>query len=341
MGLRSLLLACAAIALAAPLGAQTTTSVFEAVSQPPAPAKTTEETGTKIKTRTDEHQRMTVSVRLADAGPFRFLVDTGADRTSISRQLVELLKLRSGQPAQLHSVTGSSLVPTATIEGLRITADPLSAFDGAVLERDNMGADGILALDSLRSQRILFDFRNNSMRVLPTRERNYRDEPGTIVVRAKQRYGRLVLSHARADGLGVTLILDTGSEITIGNAALKAKLERRTGHPGDKVEIQSVTGEMLPGEYRFLRKLEFGGVDLQNLAVVFADAHTFKALGLEDKPAILLGMNAMRAFDSVLIDFAAKKLRVRVPDNGLRPTARMAGWASRSGLIRSKPQIAE
>jgi predicted aspartyl protease len=299
--------------LATPLGAQTTTSVLDAVSLPAAPADTAKNaTGTDIPIRKDAHQRMTVSVRFADAGPFRFLVDTGADRTSISRELVQLLKLRSGRPAELHSVTGASVVQTATIEGLRVGADPISSFDGPVLERANMGADGILALDSLRSERILFDFRNNSMRVLPTGERRYRDEPGTIVVRAKRRNGRLVLSHARADGLPLTIVLDTGSEVTIGNSALKAKLDRRRARERERVELQSVTGAILPGEYTELRTLEFGGTGLQDLAVVFADAHTFKQLGLDKKPAILLGMNAMRAFDSVLIDFAAKKLRMRV-----------------------------
>ena len=76
---------------------------------------------------------------------------------------------------------------------------------------------------------------------------------------------------------------------------------------------RSVTG----AEYQelILRRLEFGGAGLKNLAIVFADAHTFKQLGLEDKPAILLGMNALRAFDMVSIDFAQKKLRVMVPDS--------------------------
>ncbi|MEO5972189.1 MAG: hypothetical protein ABIP91_02350, partial [Sphingomicrobium sp.] len=55
---------------------------------------------------------------------------------------------------------------------------------------------------------------------------------------------------------------------------------------------------------------------LENLAIVFADAHTFRKLGLDKRPALLLGMNAMRAFDKVSIDFANKKLRVTLPEHG-------------------------
>jgi hypothetical protein len=65
-----------------------------------------------------------------------------------------------------------------------------------------------------------------------------------------------------------------------------------------------------------VKKLTFGGVDLNRLAVVFADARTFHDLGLDDRPALLLGMNAMRAFKKVSIDFAHQTFKVIVPEDG-------------------------
>lgn len=304
---------------AAPLAAQTATAVFDAISQRAAPATVEPPvTGTNIRFRTDAYQRMTVPVTLADAGPFRFLVDTGADRTSISRQLVELLKLAPGRSAQLHTVTGTTAVTTASIPTLQFSQEHRSALEAPVLERDNIGADGILALDALRSQRVVFDFRKHSMSIIPSPTRRYQDEAGTIVVRAKEKNGRLVLTRARADGMNLTVIIDTGSEMTIGNQALHDRLKNNLLRSTGTVELQSVTGQLLPGEFTFLRRLEFGGVGLKDLAIVFANAHTFKQLGLEDEPAILLGMNAMRAFDTVSIDFSQKKLRVQLPDTGNR-----------------------
>ena len=41
--------------------------------------------------------RLTVSVHHEGRGPFRFLVDTGADRTAVSRQLAERLGLAPGR----------------------------------------------------------------------------------------------------------------------------------------------------------------------------------------------------------------------------------------------------
>jgi len=56
-------------------------------------------------------------------------------------------------------------------------------------------------------------------------------------------------------------------------------------------------------------------VTIKNLAIVFADAHTFQKLKLDRRPALLLGMNAIRAFKKVSIDFASRKFRVVLPES--------------------------
>jgi hypothetical protein len=74
-----------------------------------------------------------------------------------------------------------------------------------------------------------------------------------------------------------------------------------------------------------LKELDIGqGVGLHNVAVAFADAHIFRKLRLNKRPALLLGMNAMRAFDRISIDFAAKKVHFVVPETGMLDEVRMA-----------------
>jgi len=82
----------------------------------------------------------------------------------------------------------------------------------------------------------------------------------------------------------------------------------------EKVQLVSVTGKTISGDYMFLRRLEIGGLVLKNLAIVFADAQTFRQLRLDRKPALLLGMNAIGAFKKVSIDFANRKFRVVLPE---------------------------
>src|SRR5205085_2232391 len=111
-----------------------------------------------VRVRNEFYDRMTVPVSVQGTGPYRFLVDTGADRTAVSSDLVSRLGLIPGNAASLHSIAGVSTIATATVPDLQLTRRPVRVVDAAVLERSNMGADGILGVDSLRSQRIVFDF---------------------------------------------------------------------------------------------------------------------------------------------------------------------------------------
>ena len=152
------------------------------------------------------------------------------------------------------------------------------------------------------------------MSIVPSAAPDFVEEPGTIVVRGARKNGRLVLTDASANGRSLTVVVDTGSQISIGNQALRDQLVgRNLVNALQRVDIQSVTGETIGGDYMFVRELDIGGVTLRNLAIVFADAHTFKKLNLDRKPALLLGMNAIRAFKKVSIDFAHRRLRVILP----------------------------
>jgi hypothetical protein len=42
--------------------------------------------------------------------------------------------------------------------------------------------------------------------------------------------------------------------------------------------------------------------------MTFADNYAFTALNLADRPAILLGMDALKLFDRVLIDFSNRRV---------------------------------
>ena len=302
--------------------AQPATSVLDTVQQAQPIDSTTQ--ADDLKLRKDPNERMTVAVTLGGVGPYRFIVDTGADRTAISSEVVSRLGLRKGETAALHTMTGTSSVQTATVPSLQVSRSDLRIVDAPVLDAEKMGADGILGTDSLRSQRVMFDFEKNMMTIVPSKQRVTRED-GTIIVTGRMKNGRLIVTNAMADENMITAVLDTGSEVCIGNEALRRKLE----HSGQllntgAIEIESVTGEMLPGQFTFVKKLKVGDVTLGNLAVVFADAHTFKLLGLNDRPALLLGMNAFRAFKKVSIDFANRKLRVVMPESGSIDAAVMA-----------------
>lgn len=289
------------------------TQEYETLSEPAQVDTTTQ--ATNMKFNRDDHNRMTVPVRVGGYGPYRFLIDTGADRTAISSELADRLRLTDGSRATLHSVTGAKDIGTANVPLLDLTAKQVTNINAALLNSEHMGADGILGLDSLRSQRVLFDFRQQKLTIVPS-DAYVREDEDTIVVTARVRNGRLILTQARAENTALTLVVDTGAEVSIGNEALRQKLSRGSVKRNGPVELQSVTGEKLLGEFTVVRELTVGGITLRKLPIVFADSHAFGRLGLDDKPALLLGMNALRSFDRVSIDFARKKLKVVLPEEG-------------------------
>lgn len=292
-----------------------------------APTEAIDKTTTtdEIAIGRDLADRMTVAVSVAGQGPYKFLVDTGSERTVISRQLAQRLQLDDGRNAILHSVVGATDVNTVFIPDLRVSGNRISVVDAPALEASNIGADGMLGIDSLRSQRVLFDFKAKTMSITPSSRPLEKLEGDTIVVRAKSRHGRLVFTHAKIDGQRVTVIVDTGSQVTLGNLALQRSLmKRRIWTAPQDVEIETVTGEKLLAKVARLKQLELGSVRLDDMAVAFADAHIFKQLELKHEPALLLGMNAMRAFDRISIDFETKKVRFVLPGTSMRNGVRLA-----------------
>ena len=260
----------------------------------------------------DRHQRLTVAVRLAGSRPYRFLVDTGSDRTSVSRQLAGDLGLEERPRALMHSATGASRVRVARVPELHFGGRSVTDIRAPMLEAGDIGADGILGIDALRSRQVVFDFSRSSLAIHAQREAAL--EEGAILVRARRRAGRLVITDAHIDGQRVSVVLDTGSSVTIANGPLRRKLARKgTLALGGPIDLISVTGASLRGELGSIAALDIGGARLEGLQVVFADAHSFGQLGLDRQPALLLGMNALRGFDQVTIDFAARRLALVLP----------------------------
>jgi hypothetical protein len=105
----------------------------------------------------------------------------------------------------------------------------------------------------------------------------------------------MILSTAEIGGLKVDIILDTGAQSSMGNFALRDRMRKRDRRfDYMPVQMRSVTGDILLGDFTQIRTIKIGGVDINDLPITFADNYAFKALNLDRKPAILLGMDAMK-----------------------------------------------
>lgn len=274
-----------------------------------------------IATLTDLNERMTVGVRIDGRGPFPFVVDTGAERTVISTELAAQLQLTSAPAARLLSLSEESLVPTVMIPKLAVSNTVVDTISAPALSREHLGAAGILGIDTLQNQRVIFDFKRGRMTVSPAAEREEHGDGDEIVVRARSRFGRLVLADAVADGQKIHVIIDSGAQISIGNPVLLQRLIARRSQNGPEViQVTSVTGGTMAARVAMLRKVRIGGVHLANMPIAVTDSEVFRKLGLQQRPALLLGMDVLRSFDRVSIDFANRKVRFLLPGEANRAT---------------------
>ncbi len=258
---------------------------------------------------------MAVPVPVDGRGPYAFVIDTGADRTVISRELADSLGLQPGDPVELNGTGGVDLTPTARIGELGVGGRRMREVSAPTLLASNLGAAGLLGIDSLRDQRMVMDFGRNLMRVEPSRpERFGLDE---VVVRAHSRYGQLVLVNASVNGVPIAVILDSGAQDTIGNLSLLQMIGGgRDDIARDPVQVISVSGRKTPARISNLPQVKIGGVDINNVPVAFADLHTFAEFDLTREPAMLLGMDVLRHFDRVVVDFGRKEVLFRFPLQG-------------------------
>lgn len=281
--------------------------------------------GTVLDYGHDRSERMTVPVSIGGRGPYAFIVDTGAERTSIAEELAEDLKLGAGTRARLHSMTEVSRIQTVLIPALEVGGRSIRGINAPALERRHIGAEGILGVDTLQTQRVSFDFARRQMTVTLSRKREETWPDDTIVITAKNRLGHLVMVDAAVDGQKVWVILDTGAETTVANSVLRRKLERRGKLRASwPIELQSVTGGRMAADQSSVRKIRLGGVDINNMPVAFADVHPFRKLGLMKRPALLLGMDALRMFERVSVDFPNRRVRLLPPGSAERTGTQLA-----------------
>jgi predicted aspartyl protease len=268
----------------------------------------------------DTSDRMTVMVKINDSRQVPFIVDTGSERTVISNELARYLTLSAGPPLRLATVSGPAQVNSFRIENLKTLKMEIGAINAPGLMQRNIGGFGLLGIDSLEGRKVLLDFRKGTMEVLPSIRKRGETvvEQGMLVVTATRRAGRMILSSADIGGTRVDIVLDTGTSTSIGNAALRRRLmakDRSTGY--DTAQLRSVTGALMAADFTQIKEIKISDLAITNLPIAFGDDYVFGALQLTKRPAILLGMDALKVFDRVVIDFGNRKVGFDLP-SGVR-----------------------
>lgn len=291
-------------------------SINLAQTQPETPPAT----GTRLETAFDEALRMTVPVHLDGRGPFQFVVDTGANRTVVGVETAARCNLENDGVAPVHGIAGVQPAPLVKVPRLRVGQVQSHDLVLPLLPKASLGADGLLGIDVLKNRRMRLGFRQNTFEIGPSyggasvgrgSDTRIRDPNRPIRVPARYRSGQLVIFDADVAGIPVRAFLDSGSQVTCGNAALQAMLVETAPEFARRMvrtELLSATGQTAPAVIADLPRLRLGGIGLNNIRAAFAALHIFKLWNLDDQPAILVGIDVLRNFDDVTLDFGRREV---------------------------------
>ncbi len=226
-------------------------------------------------------------------GPFRILVDTGADGSMVPR-LVRALGLVpvQGSPEQVEGVTGTEPLPWMLIRRLRVgrivkTDVPMPISPSPIMTR----LDGILGMAGFGPVRIAVYFRHNRVSI----DRLSRGMLcGHLDIRARRTPGGLLMIPVHVAGIAVEAVIETGSPDTLRNLALhRGVAGRAQGGPGDpdlRCHAPGVHGAMA-----LAPTLILGSAATEHLPILCSDVPIFSEWHLKSRLAVILGMDVLGA----------------------------------------------
>jgi predicted aspartyl protease len=267
-----------------------------------------------VRSASDTDHRLTTLVFLNGAGPYHFLVDTGAERTLIADDIANRLALPRGRNVMVEGIIRRELSSLVNIERLEMGGLVCPHLDVPVLPRAMMTVDGYLGLDVLDQRRVIFDFRAGTLTVTQPQGffASLFGHGGEAVVRTLGSSGRLRATNCLVNGVRAAAFLDTGAEVSVSNPALYAALRRHAANRQvlhGQVGLYGVTGGKVTGLDTNVDEILLGRVQLTYTEIVVAGLEVFDLWGLSNEPALLLGMDCLRRFRRVSIDYGRKELR--------------------------------
>jgi hypothetical protein len=271
-----------------------------------ATASSEEESLFALPTTFDHIGRVVVPAMVNGKGPFRFIVDTGATYSTVSPGLVRALGLKPAEvPAiVVNGITGTAQVSAVTIDTLQTGDLIVDGLVAPVVWAPVMaGADGIFGAAGLTEKTLSVDFERNRVRVARGIEPALRK--AAMRIHAVRLTHGLITLESQVGRVRTLAVIDTGSERTLGNLALRdaLKLRNRTGAEALVTSVYGATEQVERGELWIAPTISVDSMRINDVQVVYGDFHIFKVWGMEDKPAIIVGMDVLGTVGSLGIDF--------------------------------------
>ncbi|HYL00834.1 MAG TPA: pepsin/retropepsin-like aspartic protease family protein [Steroidobacteraceae bacterium] len=270
------------------------------------------------RTTRDRIGRIWAPVLIDGKGPFRLVLDTGANHSAIIPSTAAVLGSPGAASATVVTgFTGSAVVPSVSVSRMEVGDLLLGPTTLPVVADVFGGAQGVLGNEGLAGKRIFADFMHDRLEISSSH-----GEPahsGFSVVPLKVAEGGLLIADIRVGGVRCRAIIDTGAQGSVGNLPLREALMRRPPRDARRAEIEGVTLDVQTGDNVPAPQIEMGGLTITGVHIVFGDMYLFQHWHMTEKPVLLFGMDLLGSFDTLIIDYRLRELQIRLTRGQLPP----------------------
>ncbi len=282
--------------------------------------------------------RLVAPVMVHGQGPFRFIVDTGANRSAISQALAERLGLMPNGMGDVHTVSGVISAPLTGVSGfgyggLDLTVSTtVPIVESAVLG----GEQGLLGVDGMQGRRLRIDFDNRCIEISPARER-LRGR-GWEAIRGELRFGHLVVVEGRIRNQRLHVLIDTGSDSTLANPAFRDQINgiRVSRDRTDYARAYTAGTPIVMESAVLIPRFSLGSVEVRDITAYVADFHIFRLWEFIDEPALLIGMDVLSQTRAIAIDYERGTVHLRLRDRR-RTGSRLPSSRASAGMTINGP----
>ncbi len=276
--------------------------------------------------------RPVVPVKINGTGPYLFVFDTAATRTSIVRDVLDKIEAGGGDPIEARNVrviglTGAVTAPLTQIKSLLLgpaseRGDTFTDFPVVILERwqaPSLQPAGIIGLDIIQRYAVVVDAPGGRIDfyapdAIPKQKfASWRSAPlrpaGDTAWSSK-----LLMTDVDVFSATFPALLDTGAASTLGNNTLLDEIvvvppveELRRGR-----KVQGFTGPEAQTYRLRIYRLTIGDIVWEDEIMLITDALIFDELGFADRPVGLIGFDYFRD-RAFALDFQAMRIHVDAP----------------------------